>query len=88
MIVIRPTEIIFMTYAKAEAFKFNGEFGFEAAFEDLAYFQDGFPSITLNWVKNHWTLIVWKTAAMIRAKPNEVVRWWTFQRIIDQLKYR
>lgn len=76
-----------MTYAKAETFAFRGEFGYDAAYEDLAYFSDC-TGITLDWVKNHWSLIVWKTAAMVRAKPDELARWWNFQRMIDQLKYR
>lgn len=76
-----------MTYTKAEAYKFMGEFGFEAAFEDLVYYCDC-SNITLDWVKNHWALIVWKTAAMIRAKPDECPAWWSFQRMLDQLKYR
>lgn len=76
-----------MTYEKAEAFKFRGEFGVEAAYDDLVYYSDC-SSASLGWVKNHWTLIVWKTAAMVRAKPDEAKNWWNFQRIVDQLKYR
>lgn len=76
-----------MTYSKAQTFRFAGEFGSEAAFEELVYYAEC-GNAKMDWVKNHWALIIWKTAAMVRAKPDEVKQWWSFQRVIDQLKYR
>jgi breast cancer 2 susceptibility protein len=44
--------------------------------------------ITDSWVKNHWSLIVWKLGNMIKAKPDERSHWWTFEAVWHQLLYR
>jgi hypothetical protein len=76
-----------MTFQKAEHFRFLNEFGYEAAYEDLVHYNPC-QNATIEWVKNHWTLIVWKLAAMVRAKPDELHAWWSFVHVVDQLKYR
>lgn len=40
------------------------------------------------WVTNHWSLIVWKLAAITRHKPKEDEHWFTWEEVCRQLKYR
>lgn len=44
--------------------------------------------VTLPWVKNHWSLILWKVASYIRSRPDLLGEWWSFDRVMDQLRYR
>ncbi|GAA5967105.1 hypothetical protein JCM11641_000443 [Rhodosporidiobolus odoratus] len=44
--------------------------------------------VTLPWVQNHWSLILWKIASYVRSRPDLLVEWWTFARVMDQLRYR
>ncbi|GAA5875508.1 hypothetical protein JCM8547_001685 [Rhodosporidiobolus lusitaniae] len=44
--------------------------------------------VTLPWVKNHWSLIVWKLASYVRSRPDLLGEWWTFERVMEQLRYR
>jgi breast cancer 2 susceptibility protein len=44
--------------------------------------------VTLPWVHNHWSMIVWKLASYVRSRPDLKDEWWTFERAMDQLRYR
>ncbi|BGP38565.1 hypothetical protein JCM10450v2_002514 [Rhodotorula kratochvilovae] len=44
--------------------------------------------VTLPWVKNHWALILWKVASYVRSRPDLLGDWWTFERTMEQLRYR
>lgn len=44
--------------------------------------------VTLQWVKNHWKLILWKAASYVRSRPDLLDQWWSFERVLDQLRYR
>ncbi|GAA5898352.1 hypothetical protein JCM8208_006954 [Rhodotorula glutinis] len=44
--------------------------------------------VTLAWVKNHWKLILWKVASYVRSRPDLLGDWWTFERVVEQLRYR
>jgi breast cancer 2 susceptibility protein len=44
--------------------------------------------VTLPWVQNHWDLIVWKLACYARTRPDLLDKWWKFEMVIDQLRYR
>lgn len=41
-----------------------------------------------NWVDNHWALIVWKLACYVRNKPDLMNSWWSWDWVVDQIKYR
>lgn len=43
---------------------------------------------TLPWVKNHWGMLVWKYASYVRSKPDLLTEWWSFEKVVDGLKYR
>ncbi|GAA5905377.1 uncharacterized protein JCM6883_006377 [Sporobolomyces salmoneus] len=44
--------------------------------------------VTLPWVTNHWELIVWKLACYVRTRPDLYEKWWKFEFVMDQLRYR
>ena len=47
-----------------------------------------YSGVNLAWVRNHYQLIVWKLAAIARAKPDEWRKIWQFSNVVDQLLYR
>ncbi|GAA5950155.1 hypothetical protein JCM21900_004612 [Sporobolomyces salmonicolor] len=44
--------------------------------------------VTLPWVKNHWSLVVWKLACYVRSRPDLKDGWWRFEMVLEQLRYR
>ncbi|KAJ8295952.1 Breast cancer type 2 susceptibility [Rhodotorula toruloides] len=44
--------------------------------------------VTLPWVKNHWSLVLWKLASYVRSRPDLLDEWWSFERVMNQLRYR
>jgi len=40
------------------------------------------------WVKNHWSLIMWKLASIVRSRPELVGDYWSFDGAVNQLLYR
>lgn len=49
---------------------------------------DGCHRLTQSWVDEHWILILWKLASLVRAKPSLCGGKWTYEEVIRQLKYR
>ncbi|SPO26675.1 related to Brh2 - Rad51-associated protein Brh2 [Ustilago trichophora] len=48
----------------------------------------GCSNAKLPWVQNHWTLILWKLAAMVRFEPSSARERWSWNEVIRQLLYR
>lgn len=48
----------------------------------------GCSGAKLPWVQNHWTLILWKLAAMVRLDPSCAHERWSWHELIRQLLYR
>lgn len=44
--------------------------------------------VSQKWVANHWSLIVWKLASYIRSKPDLISCWWSWDWVMNQIKYR
>ncbi|CAD6938114.1 unnamed protein product [Tilletia caries] len=44
--------------------------------------------LNLKWVQNHWGLVLWKLAGLVRHRPEEVFRLWTWTEMCRQLRYR
>ncbi|RHZ83030.1 hypothetical protein Glove_100g15 [Diversispora epigaea] len=44
--------------------------------------------IDKKWVYNHYQLIVWKIASLVRSFPHEFSNWWCAKKVLEQLKYR
>ncbi|KZT56058.1 hypothetical protein CALCODRAFT_436314 [Calocera cornea HHB12733] len=40
------------------------------------------------WVDNHWSLILWKLAGLVRAYPQELQTRWCWSHVVEQLLYR
>jgi breast cancer 2 susceptibility protein len=60
--------------------------GVKTALEELN--RAGASRVDLAWVKNHWTMILWKLAYYTRCKPQEAAIWWCFEQVMRQLRYR
>ncbi|TKY84780.1 hypothetical protein EX895_005860 [Sporisorium graminicola] len=56
------------------------------AFEELR--ARGCSNVEMSWVQNHWTLILWKLAAMVRFEPSSAPERWSWTELIRQLLYR
>ncbi|SJX63434.1 probable Brh2-Rad51-associated protein Brh2 [Sporisorium reilianum f. sp. reilianum] len=48
----------------------------------------GCSAVEKAWVQNHWTLILWKLAAMVRFEPSSAPERWSWNEVIRQLLYR
>ncbi|KAG8900895.1 hypothetical protein FRB99_005684 [Tulasnella sp. 403] len=58
----------------------------EAAFRDLK--SRGCKLVEKPWVCNHWKMILWKLASLVRSCPDLLEEKWTYQEAINQLLYR
>ena len=50
--------------------------------------RDGCHYASARWVDNHWSLILWKLAGEVLAKPELFESKWSWREIVVQLKYR
>lgn len=72
------------------------QYAFEAEDGSLLTQQDaldelhskGCTTATLPWVQNHWALVLWKLAAMVRLAPSSANERWSWTELIRQLLYR
>lgn len=67
-------------------FSFDCGRGVKSALEQLL--RDDCSLATLPWVENHWSLIVWKLAGLVRTRPELLAQYWRFEVAVNQLKYR
>lgn len=85
-----PEEITKITASNALFYHFatagTAMKGPEDAYQQIL--RDGCSQITQIWVNNHWALILWKLAAIVRSKPALWEVRWTFDEVLRQLKYR
>jgi breast cancer 2 susceptibility protein len=84
-----PEEISKIDANNALFYHFNvgdGLKGPEDAFKQIQ--AEGCSQIALKWVTNHWSLILWKLASIVRAKPSIWEEKWSYSEVIRQLKYR
>jgi hypothetical protein len=80
--------VINMTAPNATKYVFNGNWGFKEARHDMIK-SGALPNRTsLAWVENHYGLIVWKIASLIRSYPTKFAEQWTSKTILNQLLYR
>ncbi|TNY21422.1 Rad51-associated protein Brh2 [Rhodotorula diobovata] len=88
-----PREVLDMDSTSGLAYVFPCGRGVSDAFAALqavvaARVPEEKDLVTLQWVKNHWKLILWKAASYVRSRPDLLDQWWTFERVLDQLRYR
>lgn len=84
----RPDAIIDMTMNKAAVYKFQNSWGWEEAQRDMIDSNCVPSRLTPAWVQNHYSLIVWKIACLMRSYPNEFMDQWQTKAILNQLLYR
>lgn len=48
----------------------------------------GATKAPLRWVQNHWQLILWKLAAYVASDPRQGQTYWTWDRVMRDLRYR
>ncbi|WFD19603.1 hypothetical protein MCAP1_001837 [Malassezia caprae] len=48
----------------------------------------GGSKVQIKWVQNHWQLILWKLAAYVASDPRQVHTYWTWDRVLRDLRYR
>ncbi|GAA5870416.1 hypothetical protein JCM3774_002723 [Rhodotorula dairenensis] len=88
-----PAELLSMDSKSGATYVFPCGRGVDAAFATLQELvAERMPTerdlVTLPWVKNHWTLVLWKLASYVRSRPDLLTDWWSFERVMDQLRYR
>ncbi|KAI5474508.1 breast cancer 2 susceptibility protein [Pseudohyphozyma bogoriensis] len=81
-----PEEALAMDFASAVSFHFECGRGEKEALSALE--EAGASLVTAAWVKNHWTLIVWKLASLVRSRPDVLETYWSWEAAVNQLKYR
>ncbi|KWU44262.1 hypothetical protein RHOSPDRAFT_29372 [Rhodotorula sp. JG-1b] len=88
-----PVELLSMDSKSGATYIFPCGRGVEAAFVALQELvAERMPAerdlVTLPWIKNHWALVLWKLASYVRSRPDLLHEWWSFERVMDQLRYR
>ncbi|MBW0484860.1 hypothetical protein O181_024575 [Austropuccinia psidii MF-1] len=86
-----PESVVFMTAKTAVVWNFNAltePFGAIQALGELLESGSTITRTSPKWVANHWGLIVWKLAGIVRWQPDCLSRVWKPSNVIQQLKYR
>ncbi|KAI8378958.1 BRCA2, oligonucleotide/oligosaccharide-binding, domain 1-domain-containing protein [Blakeslea trispora] len=83
-----PISVIHMTVQSAKKYVFEENWGPREAERDMI--QKGcLPHrLSSEWIQNHYALIVWKLACLIRSYPDQLKDDWHKQKVLDQLLYR
>lgn len=50
--------------------------------------QAGCRAVSSKWVQNHWHMLLWKFAAQAAARPQLARTYWSWDRMLSQLRYR
>lgn len=85
---LRPPEIWQIDTSNADFYHFatdEGDYGIKQAELEL---QRCGATPSVKWIKNHWSLILWKLGGVIQAQPSLIDELWTFDEAVKQLKYR
>ncbi|KAI9259853.1 hypothetical protein EDC94DRAFT_155740 [Helicostylum pulchrum] len=82
-----PISVINMTISTAKRYVFDGNWGPKEALRDMIEAGALPRRVTIEWVENHYVLILWKIACLIRSY-NAFMDRWKPQAILEQLLYR
>ncbi|ODO08518.1 hypothetical protein L198_00248 [Cryptococcus wingfieldii CBS 7118] len=83
-----PDEIAAVTPDNAALYHFaldQSTFGTQQALKAIR--ECGCSLATSRWVENHWTLILWKLAGLVQAKPELYEDMWNAEEVTKQLQY-
>jgi breast cancer 2 susceptibility protein len=81
MNAITPATAAFYTFVDEGIMKGPPEMLKEFETEGLTY-------VDLEWVENHWKMILWKLASIVKAKPDLFHEKWNYREVKRQLQYR
>ena len=84
--ISRPIDLLSLDATKSKLFVFPCGRGANEAYARLIEADCTF--MTDAWVENHWSLIVWKSASLVRSKRDELEKMWNWEYAVDQLFYR
>ncbi|KAI8087399.1 BRCA2, oligonucleotide/oligosaccharide-binding, domain 1-domain-containing protein [Thamnidium elegans] len=82
-----PISVINMTISTAKRYVFDGNWGPKEAYHSMIEAGALPRRVSIEWVENHYVLIVWKIACLIRSY-NQFMDRWKPQAILEQLLYR
>jgi breast cancer 2 susceptibility protein len=83
--------VVFMNAKSAAIWSFNAltePFGAIQALGELLQAGCVIGRSTPKWLANHWGLVIWKLAGMVRWQPDCLPRVWNPANVVQQLKYR
>ncbi|KAJ9094408.1 hypothetical protein QFC21_005947 [Naganishia friedmannii] len=84
-----PPEVNAITPTTAAFYTFLDEGIMKGPPETLKEFEkEGLTYVELEWLENHWRMIVWKLASIVRAKPDMLCEKWKYREVKRQLQYR
>lgn len=75
-----------MDSISSNAYVFSCGRGEVEAFQHIQ--KEGGTYVTQPWVSNHWSLIVWKYAGLVRTQSDLFNTYWNWEAVLNQLKYR
>ncbi|KAJ9119559.1 hypothetical protein QFC22_003268 [Naganishia vaughanmartiniae] len=81
MNAITPATAAFYTFLEEGFLKGPPETLKEFEAEDLTY-------VDLEWLENHWKMILWKLASIVKAQPDMYREKWNYREVKRQLQYR
>jgi breast cancer 2 susceptibility protein len=85
----RPPEIILVNPSTAPYYRFSYLDIMRGPQDVMEEFRaEGLGHVGIEWFENHWRMIVWKLASMVRAKPELFQQKWTYREVVRQMKYR
>jgi breast cancer 2 susceptibility protein len=85
---IRPDEILIIDSQNGEHYAFDCDGVQKGAHEALRDLKALRCAVTQKWVTNHWTLILWKLASLVRSRPDLLLEKWSYREVMRQLNYR
>lgn len=89
LIILRPIELFEINITNAEYYAFKvDDVHMDVAAAHKLLLENGCSLLNFSWVLNHWSLILWKLAAQVRARPEILGEKWQWQEVVNQLKYR
>ncbi|KAG0056739.1 Breast cancer 2, early onset [Gryganskiella cystojenkinii] len=82
-------DALVMTLSKAKTYRFQ-HWGVEEAYQGLLDRGASSDLLAQKWVRNHYSLVVWKLACYVRSWPEHFSSdtWFCPDKVLDQLAYR
>lgn len=86
--ICRPADILLIDSKNGRYYMFDCGGVAKGLTEAVAELRALGCSVSEKWVENHWSLILWKLASLVKARPGLLSEKWTYEEGVRQLKYR